>query len=130
MAAPRTEPLSIETLLQKQKAEKEAAAKVCRAVPCPAAPTHTGAHQPKFLSREERAALAIAKRADELRVERTRAESTQQARQALEREADELRRREREREYSGRHNAGPASGGRCACLLGLRRVCSCPARSR
>jgi hypothetical protein len=34
MAATRPEPLSIESLLQKQKAEKEAASKVCTVI-CP-----------------------------------------------------------------------------------------------
>ncbi|KAH7915000.1 P-loop containing nucleoside triphosphate hydrolase protein [Hygrophoropsis aurantiaca] len=70
----RTEPLSIESLLVKQKEEKEAAAK------------------PKFLTREERAQIAIAKRAAELRDQRERGEKARADRDALEREADELNR--------------------------------------
>ncbi|KAG5220953.1 DEAD-domain-containing protein [Salix suchowensis] len=74
--ATRSEPLSIESLLQKQKAEKEAAAK------------------PKFLSKEERAKLAIAKRAQEIREQKEREEASQKDRETLEREANELRRKE------------------------------------
>ncbi|PBK96761.1 hypothetical protein ARMGADRAFT_710269, partial [Armillaria gallica] len=59
----RSEPISIESLLQKQKAEKEAASR------------------PRFLSKEERAKVAIAKRAAEIKEEKERAE-----RKKLERE--------------------------------------------
>ncbi|KAF8447580.1 P-loop containing nucleoside triphosphate hydrolase protein [Boletus edulis BED1] len=85
--AVRTEPLSIETLLQKQKDEKDAAAK------------------PRFLSKEERAKIAIAKRAAELKEQREREEKTKQDRDALEREAEAVRQRERERERSSRYGS-------------------------
>ncbi|KAK7054994.1 mRNA splicing protein prp28 [Paramarasmius palmivorus] len=72
----RSEPVSIESLLQKQREEKEAAAK------------------PKFLSREARAQLAIAKRAAEIAEQRKKEEEVRKDRETLEREAEELRRRE------------------------------------
>lgn len=88
--AARAEPLSIESLLQKQKQEREAAAK------------------PKFLSKEERAKIAIAKRAAELREQRERDEKSRTDREALEREAEELRQREQERERTARYSSAPA----------------------
>ncbi|CAA7271780.1 unnamed protein product [Cyclocybe aegerita] len=78
----RSEPLSIESLLRKQREEKEAASK------------------PKFLTREERAQLAIAKRAQEIREEKERNEAARKDRETLEREAEGLSQRERTR-YSG-----------------------------
>ncbi|KAG6878700.1 hypothetical protein C0993_011515 [Termitomyces sp. T159_Od127] len=75
--ANRSEPLSIESLLQKQKAEKEAASK------------------PKFLSKEERAKIAIASRAKEIQGEREKQDKARRDREALEREAEELRQKER-----------------------------------
>ncbi|KAI0797886.1 pre-mRNA-splicing ATP-dependent RNA helicase PRP28 [Abortiporus biennis] len=81
----RTEPLSIESLLQKQREEKEAAAK------------------PRFLTKEQRAQLAIQKRAQEIREEKEKALQAQQDREALEREAEEIRQRERERDRSSRY---------------------------
>ncbi|KAJ3812365.1 P-loop containing nucleoside triphosphate hydrolase protein [Lentinula aff. lateritia] len=75
----RTEPVSIESLLKKQKEEKEAAAK------------------PKFLSKEERAALAIAKRTQEIREQKLKDENAKKDRAALEKEADGLRYRDNRR---------------------------------
>ncbi|KIJ68998.1 hypothetical protein HYDPIDRAFT_80195 [Hydnomerulius pinastri MD-312] len=89
--AGRAEPLSIESLLQKQKAEKEAAAK------------------PKFLSKEERAKIAIAKRAAELREQREREEKARQNREVLEREAEEVRQLEREKERAARYGSGSSN---------------------
>ncbi|KAF9453219.1 P-loop containing nucleoside triphosphate hydrolase protein [Macrolepiota fuliginosa MF-IS2] len=87
MANNRSEPLSIETLLQKQREEKEAAAK------------------PKFLSKEERAKIAIAKRAQEIREQKERDEATRKDKEALERDAEELAAKERNNRYSGgRHD--------------------------
>ncbi|KAI6005583.1 P-loop containing nucleoside triphosphate hydrolase protein [Pisolithus albus] len=86
----RAEPLSIESLLQKQKEEKEAAAK------------------PKFLSKEERAKLAIARRATELKEQREREERSKREKEVLEREAEEVRQRERERERATRYGGGNA----------------------
>ncbi|KAG6903210.1 mRNA splicing protein prp28 [Termitomyces sp. Mi166 len=79
--ANRSEPLSIESLLQKQKAEKEAASK------------------PKFLSREERAKIAIAARAKEIQGQKQKEESARRDREALEREAEEFRQKERGQNY-------------------------------
>jgi len=60
--------------------------------------------QPKFLSKEERAKLAIAKRAQEIREQKEKDESSKRDREALEREASELSLRERSQ--SSRHGAG------------------------
>ncbi|KAK4058475.1 mRNA splicing protein prp28 [Microbotryomycetes sp. JL221] len=62
-------PLSIEDLLAKQKAEKEAQSK------------------PKFLSKQERQALALAKRAAEVEAAKDKELATKQARDELERKA-------------------------------------------
>ncbi|EAU88461.1 pre-mRNA-splicing ATP-dependent RNA helicase PRP28 [Coprinopsis cinerea okayama7 len=70
----RSEPLSIEALLQKQRQEKEAASK------------------PKFLTKEERAKLAIERRAREIQEQKEREEAARRDREALEREAEELER--------------------------------------
>lgn len=80
---PRTEPLSIETLLRKQKEEKEAASK------------------PKFISKGERAKLALAKREQEIKEQKEREETKKHERDALEREADELRQKELHQVSSG-----------------------------
>lgn len=77
MAASRSEPLSIESLLQKQKAEREAASK------------------PKFLSKEERAKLAIAQRAKEIKDQREKDDFARRDRETLEREAHALRFKDR-----------------------------------
>ncbi|EIW60006.1 DEAD-domain-containing protein [Trametes versicolor FP-101664 SS1] len=90
--AARAEPLSIESLLQKQKEEKEAAAK------------------PRFLTKEQRAQIAIQKRAQEIREQKEKEEFTKRDRDALEREAEEVRQRDRERERSSRY--GHDGGGR------------------
>jgi hypothetical protein len=89
----RSEPLSIESLLQKQKQEKEAASKVCPFL-CPLN-RRSSDSQPKFLSKEERAKLAIAKRAQEIREQKEKDESSRRDRETLERDADELRMKER-----------------------------------
>ncbi|KAI0831431.1 DEAD-domain-containing protein [Trametes gibbosa] len=90
--ASRAEPLSIESLLQKQKEEKEAAAK------------------PKFLTKEQRAQLAIQKRAQEIKEQKAKDDYAKRDREALEREAEEIRQRDRERERSSRY--GHDGGGR------------------
>ncbi|EIM90151.1 P-loop containing nucleoside triphosphate hydrolase protein, partial [Stereum hirsutum FP-91666 SS1] len=87
----KLEPLSIDSLLLKQKAEKEAASK------------------PKFLSKEERANLAIARRAAELAQEKEKVTSVQRDREALEREAEQLR--ARERDARGTYGGGGGGGG-------------------
>ncbi|GBE82008.1 Pre-mRNA-splicing ATP-dependent RNA helicase PRP28 [Sparassis crispa] len=83
-----TQPLSIESLLQKQKAEKEASSK------------------PKFLTKEQRAQLAIDKRAQEIKDQREKEERAKQDRAILEMEAEEIRQRERERERASRYGGG------------------------
>ncbi|KAG8954718.1 mRNA splicing protein prp28 [Tulasnella sp. 424] len=83
-------PLSIESLLQKQKEEREAAAK------------------PRFLTKEERAKLAIEKRTQEIREQKAKEEDKRRERETLEREADQLRHREQER-YGG--GSGVRQGG-------------------
>jgi len=98
MAAKAREPLSIESLLQKQKEEREAASKVslchgstvCLSIDI-GEPT-----QPKFLSKEERAKLAIEKRTQELREQREKDQLQRADRDAFERQAAELRSRERD----------------------------------
>ncbi|KAJ1310397.1 hypothetical protein OPQ81_007135 [Rhizoctonia solani] len=65
-------PLSIESLVEKQRAEQEAASK------------------PKFLTREERAKLAIERRAAEIRAEREKEQRAREERERLEREAQDL----------------------------------------
>ena len=107
MSTPRSEPLSIESLLQKQKDEKESASKVqFYSIHLHYLNVNNNNNnnkpQPKFLTKEERAKLAIAKRAQEIREEAERRETTRRDRDALEREADELAQRERNNKYSGR----------------------------
>jgi len=62
--------------------------------------------QPKFLSKEERAKIAIAKRAAELKEQRERDEKARSDRETLEREAQEVRQREQERERAARYGSG------------------------
>ncbi|KAG8861192.1 mRNA splicing protein prp28 [Tulasnella sp. 330] len=91
-------PLSIESLLQKQKEEKEAASK------------------PKFLTKEERATIAIQKRTQEIREQKEREEKQRKEREGLERQAEELRVRDRESSGygggGGRFGGGGGGGGR------------------
>jgi ATP-dependent RNA helicase DDX23/PRP28 len=62
--------------------------------------------QPKFLSKEERAKIAIAKRAAELKEQRERDEKARMDREVLERDAQEVRQREQERERTARYSTG------------------------
>ncbi|CAE7113667.1 unnamed protein product [Rhizoctonia solani] len=97
-------PLSIESLVEKQRAEQQAAAK------------------PKFLTREERAKLAIERRTAEIRGEKEKEQRAKDERERLERDAQSLnaprdremrdgrfdRERERDRDrgdkYGGRYD--------------------------
>ena len=98
--APGTEPLSIESLLQKQREEREAAARVSAlSYWCPLAIAFPS-FQPKFLSREERARIAISKRAQEIQEEKRREEENRKNREQLEREAETIRRQERDSKYT------------------------------
>jgi ATP-dependent RNA helicase DDX23/PRP28 len=97
--APGSEPLSIESLLQKQKEEREAAARVSCLLHA-ASTSISSFFQPKFLTREDRARIAIAKRSQEIQEEKRKEEENRKNREQLEREAEVIRRRERESKYS------------------------------
>ena len=103
--ASRSEPLSIETLLRKQREEKEAASKVrfCLSVQL----FYLTPLQPKFLSKEERAKLALDKREQEIREQREKDEKRKVERDALERDAEELRQKE--------FQASSSKYSRCQC---------------
>lgn len=73
--------------------------------------------QPKFLSKEERAKLAIAKRAQEIREQKEKDENTRKDRDMLEREADELRQKGRTQSASSNRYGG--GGGRRQCTSNL-----------
>jgi ATP-dependent RNA helicase DDX23/PRP28 len=62
--------------------------------------TETGL-QPKFLSKEERAKLAIEKRAQEIKEQREKEERQRKGREVLEAQAAELRRQEDNDRYRG-----------------------------
>ncbi|KAI0724072.1 DEAD-domain-containing protein [Fomitopsis betulina] len=94
MAATRAQPLSIESLLQKQKAEKEAASK------------------PRFLTKEQRAKLAVEKREQEILEQREREEQAKRDREKLEREAEDLRAKGREQERTSRYGDSGRYGDR------------------
>lgn len=114
----RSEPLSIESLLQKQKAEKEAASKVRRDLASFPMPL-IRCLQPKFLSKEERAKIAIAKRAQEIREQKGKDDASKKDREGLEREADELRYKDRNQPNTSRYGSGGGGGGgnRSQCSL-------------
>lgn len=104
----KSEPLSIESLLQKQKEEKEAAAKVCKYIHY-MIPFAECLLQPRFLTKEQRAQLAIEKRAQEIREQKEKEDLSRSQRDALEKEAEDIRSRERERERAARYG----NNGRC-----------------
>ncbi|KIM31076.1 hypothetical protein M408DRAFT_65652 [Serendipita vermifera MAFF 305830] len=85
-------PISIEALLQKQKEEKDAASK------------------PKFLSKEERAKIAIERRKLEIQQEKEKAEKAKAHREALDRdgreEVEDFRSSNRARERDSRDQDG------------------------
>jgi ATP-dependent RNA helicase DDX23/PRP28 len=85
-------PLSVEDILAKQKAEKEAAAK------------------PKFLSKAERAKIALEKRNAEVKSQQQREEEERAARIAFEQQVEEERRRNEESRYSGNGNGRYGQG--------------------
>ena len=78
--AGRSQPLSIESLLQKQKEEKEAAAKVFILVFILKLKLTT-LYKPRFLTKEQRAQLAIQKRAQEIHEQREKEEQARVTRQ-------------------------------------------------
>lgn len=87
-------PLSVEDILAKQKAEKEAAAK------------------PKFLSKAERAKLALEKRNAEVKGQQQRDEEEKAARIEFDKRAEEERRRAEQDRYSGARGGGGGYGRR------------------
>lgn len=64
------------------------------------------------MSKEERAKLAIAKRAQEIKEQREKEEQQKKQREDFEREADTLRAKERQREADNRYGRGS----RCQCI--------------
>ena len=81
-------PLSVEDILARQKADKEAAAKVR---PTMQARAHA---QPKFLSKAERAKLALAKREAEVKEQQEKEVANRKEHERLERLAEEERRKQ------------------------------------
>ena len=65
--------------------------------------------QPRFLTKEQRAQLAIEKRSQEIKEQKDKEDRAKKEREALEREAEEVRAKERERERTARYG----SNGRC-----------------
>jgi ATP-dependent RNA helicase DDX23/PRP28 len=92
--ASRSQPLSIESLLKKQREEKEAASKVHLVSLTVILSCLTPLQQPKFLTKEERAKLALAKREQEIKDQREKDEKRKTERDALERDAEEVRQKE------------------------------------
>lgn len=88
----------------------------------------TIARQPRFLTKEQRAQLAIQKRAQEIKDQREREDRAKQDREALEREAEEIRARERERERSSRYGSG--GGGRSECFVYICHLFCLPGMHR
>ena len=66
--------------------------------------------QPRFLTKEQRAKLAIEKRAQEIKEQREKEERAKRDREALEREAEEFRQKERERDRASRYGGGGGGG--------------------
>ncbi|KAK4053441.1 mRNA splicing protein prp28 [Microbotryomycetes sp. JL201] len=111
-------PLSIEDLLAKQKADKEAQSKAtrtggdCHSVQRANMPRV----QPKFLTKQERQALALAKRAAEVEAAKDKELAAKQARDELERKAQAERYTNRgapseQRDYRGFQRGSGGGGG-------------------
>ena len=112
------QPISIETLLQKQKEEKEAASRVSplrspQFLLAGSMLITPGPVQPKFLTKAQRAELALSKRNQEEQERREKEERERKDREALEREAEEFRVRDRDRNRESRYGS---SGTRRQCL--------------
>lgn len=109
-------PLSIEAILEKQRKEKEDASRVSSpsAFPFPR-PAHSCVAQPKFLTKAERAAIALAKRAAEVEASKDKDQAQHSARDELERKARAERSQDTSR-YSqqgshGQNQQGGRDGG-------------------
>lgn len=105
-------PLSIESLLQKQQKEKEAAAKVWSSNDSCMPFLLTSTFQPRFLTKEERAKIAIERRTQEIKQQREREEAARAQRETLERQAQELRAQEQDQQAQ-RYSNDRRGGGRC-----------------
>jgi len=118
----RAQPVSIETLLQKQREEKEAASRVSP----PQTPqsvlagsTLTTLPQPKFLTKAQRAELALANKNQEEQERKEKQQRERKDREVLEREAEEFRARDRDRNRESRYG----SSGTRRQFLGLFTLC-------
>lgn len=109
-------PLSVEDILAKQKADREAAAKV-RPLCFPLLSALT-LFQPKFLSKSERAALALEKRNAEVKLEQEKGDIETKERIDFERAAEEERRRAESARYGASNGNG--NDGRCERSNGFR----------
>ena len=92
-------PISVEDMLAKQKAEKEAAAKVRDSRTSKRSFAKHPSLQPKFLSKAERAAMALEKRNAEVRVQQEKDDTEKADRIAFEKAAEEERRRQEATRY-------------------------------
>lgn len=115
--APGKQPLSIESILEKQRLEKEQQSKVSFAVDLLfqyARRTDDGEHpdyKPKFLSKQERQALALQKRAAEVEAAKDRELESKQKRDDLERKARDEARDLHQSSYGyGGYQNGPGGG--------------------
>jgi ATP-dependent RNA helicase DDX23/PRP28 len=104
-------PLSVDEILAKQKADKDAAGRVCSfSSRCRVAKLTL---QPKFLTKAERAALALEKRNTDVKAQQEREEVEKREREEFEKKAEE----ERRRSDGGRYGAGGPNEGRCELTL-------------
>lgn len=94
MAIGRSAPLSVDDILAAQKAEKDAASK------------------PKFMSKQERAKLALERRQQELQDQQKRQQEEREERERFERQAEEERRQQlaAERQHASASRFGPQGG--------------------
>lgn len=94
MAIGRSAPLSVDDILAAQKAEKDAASK------------------PKFMSKQERAKLALERRQQELQDQQKRQQEEREERERFERQAEEERRQQQaaERQHASASRFGPQGG--------------------
>ena len=113
-------PLSVDEILAKQKADKEAAAKVIS--PASFEVSHANL-QPKFLTKADRAKLALEKRNAEVKAQQEREEAERKERADFDRKAEEERRRGNEGRYGGPGGPGGPGGyggDRCGSMYSIR----------
>jgi ATP-dependent RNA helicase DDX23/PRP28 len=114
-------PLSVDEILARQKAEKEAAAKVSHH---PVLCSSKANLQPKFLSKADRAKLALEKRNAEVKEQQEREEAERKERLEFDRKAEEERRRANEGRYGGPGGPGGQGGygGDARCKFACHRA--------